>query len=195
MQPFLGTYVHQDMSALRAVLLLALVALPSRAEPLWFHLQVRTENDRDSRVSINLPLRVVTRAMAVLPDDPCRRRCEARFGDADIRMTDLRTIIGSLQQFPNGSVAMRRDDTDLLFRRDGENLVIHFQPWAESPGEVRVPFGLAEAIVSGPRDGANLRAAAGFLEQRGGGELMVVGKDETTVRMWVDGDPSGRSSW
>jgi hypothetical protein len=195
MQPFLGRSVDQSMGAIRTVLLLLMVALPARAESLWLHLEVTPEPAGEKRVSVNLPLRAVTRAIAVLPTDACRSRCQTRFGDADLRMTDVRTIVRSLQQWPNGAVGLRRDGTLLHFRREGENLLVRFEPLSDLPGEVRIPFGLMEAVVSGSRDSANLRAAAVFLEQRGDGELMVVDREGTVVRMWVDGDAAGRRSW
>jgi hypothetical protein len=166
-----------------------LLSLPLAAQDLWFHLRVEGRDGRPSRVSINLPLQAVTRFLAAAPDDPCRGGCNAEFGGAELTMSDLRQVIGHLKAFPAGGVAVERDDIELRFRRDPAFLIATFDERFGKSGEMRMPFSLAEALTAGSNPSANLQAAAAQMATAGSGDVLLVGVDGASVRMWVDAQP------
>jgi hypothetical protein len=183
------------MRVLRIVLLLALAGSPAAAQDRWFHVRVNHQDGSENEVSINLPLGVVTAALSAAPANPCRARCRMELGGARVTMGDLRRVNAHLETYPAGGVAVIREGVELRFRREGGELVTAFDQHCGKSGEIRMPAALASALSSGPNQSANLRAAAAYLQTSGAGEILLVGADDSNVRMWVDADPSGRRSW
>jgi hypothetical protein len=52
--------------------------------------------------------------------------------------------------------------------------------------DVRVPFAVVDALLSGNEDELDIQAAINALVQEGEGELVTVTSDDENVRIWVD---------
>jgi hypothetical protein len=177
------------MRTLRTAALLLTLAAPAAAADLWFHLRVSELDGDRSKVSVNLPLASVTRALAVVPD-VCGRRCRVRVNDHDISAPEFRSILRQLESNPASVVKIDRDEDELTFSRRSDQLVMSIVDSIDAErAEVTMPFALAQALGSGDGRGANAAAGAAWLASRGQGEVLLLTAEDAEVRMWVDGAP------
>lgn len=162
-------------------------SLPAFGSELWLHIRSENHDSRSNRVVINLPVKALARALPLIPRD-VSRNCELRINESSISPRELRAVVEQLRVAPSGTeVSLRPDGRELHVRRDGDVLEVSgTSDWNGGlDGSVKVPFDLAEALLGGDGD-LDFRAAVELLVRRGTGEIMLVSREDQTVRIWVD---------
>lgn len=164
-----------------------LVSIPAMGADLWLHVRSESHRGRGNRVVINLPVRALEKALPLMPRE-VSRHCELRFDESSITPAELRSVVEQLRVAPSGTeIRLRPEGTELVARKDGQVLEVSgTSGWNGGlNGTVRVPFDLAEALLSGESE-LDFRAAVELLVRRGAGEIMLASHDDQTVRIWVD---------
>jgi len=168
------------------------LAAEAPARDLWLHVNVREA--AGGRVSVNLPVAVVEKVAALVPDD-ARHSGRVRMGDRDLSAAQLRDLWRAVKDGPDatyvtvdekdGKVRVAKSGRYLLVRADGSHA-------RRSQVDVRVPISVVEALLSGDGDELNVGAALQALARHGEGELVTVDDEKDTVRIWVDAAAESR---
>ncbi len=171
----------------------AATARAAAATDLWLHIKVHDDRE-GSRVNVNLPLAIVRAAMPLLPSE-ASSASRLRIDDRDLSADDLRRIWREIERSPDAAyITVDERHGKVNIAKRGNYLVIHA---ADSDRghhrvEVKLPLPVVRALISGPGDQLDVRAALEALVRAGQGELVTVNGDDETVRMWVDREADGR---
>lgn len=176
----------------RAIIAVALAALVtsgagilSAAETdLWLH--VKVEEDNDTKVTVNLPMSVVSKALPMLPQEHFDAH-HMHLDDVDISVSEMRELWQEVQATPDATfVTVEEDDEKVRVWKEGGYLMVSVIEDGGENVEVRVPGRVVDALLSGEGDELDLLAALEALVDEGEGQLVQVTGDDENVRVWVD---------
>lgn len=178
-----------------AGLALSMMAAPGRTQPpasgqAWLHVRV-DEPSKQGKVSVNLPLSVVTVALEAAPDTVLNnghfRMGNGRHGEGSLTMADLRRAWVELKKTGDTEFATVEDEGEKVrIARAGDLVLVHVDKLDKSESvRVEVPVGVVDALFSAPGDELNIRAALGELQKRRG-DIVRVKDEDSTVRVWID---------
>ena len=180
---------HNSMKILAALAALALGAGVAVADSnLWLH--VKVDGDHGEKVSINLPLSLVEKAIPMIPDEHFH---DGEFvldhdwgGDHHLTLSELRELWSELKSSPDMTFVTVEDGDDTVkVSKSGGYLRVHADDDRESV-EVRIPEAVVDALLSGDGETIDIRAAIEALADHGEGELVTVNGDDEFVRVWID---------
>jgi hypothetical protein len=179
------------------VLIFVFAALAMPADR-WLHVRVTESGPDGDRVRINIPLSL---AEAVLPTIKADK-----FRDGKIKMAghafdqvDLRALLEVVRKAQdNQYVTVDSKDANVEVAKAGEFLLIKVHESREGAGkatgakkatntvDIKVPFKVANALLSGSNDELNVLAAVRALGEYPSLELVTVQDESDNVRIWVD---------
>ena len=164
----------------------------------WLHIRVNESGPDGDRVRVNIPLSL---AEAVLPTIRSDKLWEGkvRVEDHAFDQVDVRAVLAAVRNArDNQYVTVQSRDQNVEVAKSGEFLLIKVHgkdrdgakkdraSQAEQTVDVKVPFKVASALLSGPNDELNVLAAVRALDEYGNLELVTVKDSENDVRIWVD---------
>lgn len=164
----------------------------SAVDGLWLH--VRVDSDHGERVSVNLPLSLVEKAIPMIPDE--------HFHDGDFLLEDinwghghhrlsvaeLRELWKELKSAPDMTfVTVEEHHETIRVSKSGDYLLVDTEEHEDESAQVRVPIAVVDALLSGEGESLDLRAAIGALAAHGEGELVAISEGDDRVRVWIDG--------
>jgi phosphoribosylanthranilate isomerase len=180
---------------LTGVGMMALVVVPAVAAhaenaAAWIHVRVE-EPEKQSKVSVNLPLSVVEVALEAAPEI-IESHGNLHLGeDAHVKIETMRKIWKELQAVGDAElVSVQSEEENVSVRRRGD-LVQVFVDSKGKEGEageevrVEIPVALVDAILSGEGEEINLKAALAELQNQRG-NIVTVREKDTSVRVWID---------
>ena len=164
----------------------------------WIHIRVIESGPDGDRVRVNIPLSLAEAVLPTIRSD--------QFSDGKVRVeghafdqVDVRAILEAVRKTgDNQFVTVQSRDQNVEVAKSGEFLLIkvhenrtHGAKKAEASKEahtvdIKVPFKVANALLSGPNNELNVLAAVRALDDFGNVELVTVKDDEDDVRIWVD---------
>jgi len=183
-------------AAIAALLACALPAMRVSAADLWLHVKVHDARE-DSHVSVNLPLSMVEKSTALIPND-ARHSGRVRIADKDMNVVDLRRLWDEVKNRPDATyVTVDEKDGKVRVAKRGDYLQILAHDQKDHKGEredveIKIPLEVVSALLSGQGNEMNVGAAVQALARRGEGELVTVNGDHETVRIWVDSAAEAR---
>ena len=177
-----------------AGLALMMTAAPGRSQPpasgqAWLHVRV-DEPSKQGKVTVNLPLSVVSVALEAAPDsvfDNGHFRMGGH-GHRDLKIADLRRAWAELKKSGDIDFAtVEEEDEKVRIARAGDLVLVHVDKTGGRGESVRVevPVSVVDALFSAPGDELNIRAALGELQKRRG-DIVRVKDEDSTVRIWID---------
>ena len=164
----------------------------------WIHIRVIESGPDGDRVRVNIPLSL---AEAVLPTIRADKFSDGKIKVEDhaFDQVDVRAILEAVRKTgDNQFVTVQSKDQNVEVAKSGEFLLIkvhendqHGAKKGEAAKEgntvdIKVPFKVANALLSGPHDELNVLAAVRALDEFGNLELVTVKDDHDDVRIWVD---------
>lgn len=181
-----------------AALALTLAGAASAASDLWLHVKVDEGREGGSKVRVNVPISVVRKALAAVPDKEMRNG-KIVLKDEEITVAELREMWAAVQDSPDATfVTVDGPEENVRVAKDGRYLVVRTDErgnrrdgWG-SQVDVRVPVTVVEALLSSGGEELDLVAAIEALARHGEGELVTVTDDQDTVRVWVDRSAESR---
>jgi hypothetical protein len=162
-------------------------AAASASEGLWLH--VKVDEAEGAKVSVNLPVALVEKALPMIPDGDWHNGHITIDGDINWSISDLRELWQEVRATQDMTfVTVEDDDESVRVWKEGDYLMIkvlenHGQ---DSEVNVRIPARVVDALLSGEGDEFDFHAAISALAAEGEGELVTVNDDEDRVRVWVD---------
>jgi hypothetical protein len=182
-------------SVIGGLALTALLILPAGAAradgDLWLH--VRVDSDRGEKVSVNLPLSLVEKAVAMIPDEHFRHGelvlDDIHWGNGHhLSIAELRDLWSELQASPDMTfVTVESDHETVRVSKSGGYVLVDAEESGDASAEVRIPVSVVDALLSGEGEELDIRAAIEALALHGEGELVTVNEDDERVRVWIDG--------
>jgi hypothetical protein len=177
---------------LTGVGLAALVVLPAlaAAETPWIHVRVE-EPEKQSKVSVNLPLSVVEVALEAAPEI-IESHGDLHLGEEHkLHIETARKIWTELSAVGDAElVTVESEEENVRVMRRGD-LVQVFVDKVGKDGEgaeevrVEIPVSLVDALLSGEGEEINLEAALTQLQSQRG-NIVTVREKGNTVRIWID---------
>ena len=173
-----------------AVALAALVAggagvLGATDNDLWLH--VKVEEDNDTKVTVNLPMSVVGKALPMLPQEHFKAG-HMHLDDMEISIAEMRELWQEVQNTPDVTfVTVEDGDETVKVWKEGGYLMVSVDEGERGENvEVRVPARVVDALLSGDGEELNLVGALEALVDEGEGQLVTVTGANENVRVWVD---------
>ncbi len=172
-----------------AVALTALVfgsagILSAAENDLWLH--VKVEEDNNTKVTVNLPMSVVGKALPMLPEEHFSAG-HMHMDDMDMSIAEMRELWQEVRNTPDATfVTVEEDDEKVKVWKEGGYLMVSVIEDDGENVEVRVPARVVDALLSGEGDELNLVGAMEALVDEGEGQLVQVTGDNENVRVWVD---------
>jgi hypothetical protein len=181
-------------------LMVSIFAFAALAMPAdrWIHIRVIESGPDGDRVRINIPLSL---AEAVLPTIKAEKFCEGKVkveGHA-LGQVDLRALLEAVSKAQdNQYVTVESKDENVEVAKAGEFLLIKVHENREGAGktagrrkaantvDIKIPFKVAHALLSGGNDELNVLAAVRALGEYPSLELVTVKDESDNVRIWVD---------
>jgi hypothetical protein len=177
--------------------MLAFAALGMPADR-WLHVRVTESGPDGDRVRINIPLSL---AEAVLPTIKAHQ-----FSDGKVKVeghaldqVDLRAILEAVRKAQdNQYVTVDSKHENVEVAKAGGFLLIKVHENREGAGktagarkamntvDIKIPFKVANALLSGSNDELNVLAAVRALGEYPRLELVTVQDESDNVRIWVD---------
>jgi hypothetical protein len=176
---------HQ-INRISTVFLAALViAGAASASNLWFH--VRVDEADGAKVTVNLPVSMIEKAIQMIPEEHLNHH-GMHFSDHDLTPAQIRELWTELRDSPDMTfVKVEEEGEDVkVWKESGYLYVSVIEEDDNEKVDVRVPFAVVDALLSGDEDELNIEAAIHALAQEGEGELVTVTSDDDNVRVWVD---------
>ena len=167
-----------------ALLVTGVGALSAAGNDLWLH--VKVEEDDDTKVTVNLPMSVVGKALPMLPDEHFSAE-HMHIDEMDMSIAEMRELWQEVQNTPDVTfVTVEEDDEKVRVWKEAGYLMVSVVERDGENVEVRVPSRVVDALLSGEGDELNLVAALEALVDEGEGQLVTVTGDDENVRVWVD---------
>jgi hypothetical protein len=174
-----------------AALMLAGTAGMARAQgpaKAWLHVRVEEAN-RQSKVSVNLPISVVDAALQAAPEEFMSNGHIhlGKMGKKDLSVSDLRKAWNEMKASGDAEFATVEDeDQTVRVARAGNVMLVHVKKLdGKESVRVEVPIEVVDALFSG--QGEELNICAGFAElQKRRGDIVRVHDENSTVRIWID---------
>lgn len=177
---------------------LALPAPSRAADPAspagerWLHVRVEKAGEDGESVRVNLPLKVAVKVLPAIRADELHRG-RLRIHHARVHGVDLRALLQAVRELEDGEfLTVESDEQNVRVAKKEGYLLVSAD---ESKGEaekvnVKVPFPIVEALLSGEEDELNLLAAVEALSAHGDDVLVTVESEKEFVRIWVDSQSS-----
>lgn len=171
-----------------AVAVLALAgagALAAAETDLWLHVKVE-END-DTKVTVNLPMSVVGKALPMLPKEHLDAG-HMHLDEMDMSISEMRELWNEVRATPDATfVTVEEDDETVRVWKENDYLMVSVIDRSGGENvEVRLPARVVDALLSGEGEELDLVAALEALVDEGEGQLVEVTGDDERVRVWVD---------
>lgn len=154
----------------------------------WLHLEVNENTADPTRVKVNLPLSMVDVALSVVKDENIKSG-RLKLDTHDISVADMRRLWSELKKSGNADfVTVEKKEESVKIARQGNFLLVKVTESGKKNSKVdlKIPFHVVDALLSGTGDELNLKAAITAMQQNGAGEILTVHDNQTQVRIWVD---------
>ena len=184
-----------NMNTLRGTAIVAALLLTAGSaaadSDLWLH--VRVEGDGATKVSVNLPLSLVEKAMPMLPIDHMHHT-KIDVDGLDLEIADLRELWEEVKASPDMTfVTVEDEGEEVRVWKENQHLYVTVSENDSADHvNVRVPIAVVDAILSGEGNELNLRAGIEALADLGEGELVTVNEDDERIKVWVDRSAEAR---
>jgi hypothetical protein len=152
---------------------------------LWLH--VKVEEDSDTKVTVNLPINILDKALPMLPTEHFDAG-HMHIDDMDLSISEMREIWQELESTPDATFVTVEEENDKVkvWKEAGYLMVSVVEGDGGENVEVRVPVRVVDALLAGEGEELDLMGAMEALVEAGEGQLVQVTGDNESVRVWVD---------
>lgn len=191
--------MRKTLSALTVLLWLASATAALAAER-WVHVKVNETGEDGERVRVNIPLSLAEKVLPTINAHNLRNG-KVRVDEKDFHDIDLRALLEAVRTAQdNEYVTVESKHENVRVAKSGGFMLIKVretpQPskkekqTAATPKvhtvDVKVPFTVVNALLSGEKDELDLVAGIRALGQYDNLELVTVNDEDSSVRIWVD---------
>lgn len=180
--------MKKTLSLLSSVLLLAVLANPAAAQKKdpWFHLEVRENKAEPELVKVNLPVSMLDVALKIVKDKNLNHG-RLKLDSHDISVAEMRQLWNELKKAGNAEfVTVEKKNETVKVAREGNFVLVKVFENKVPKVDLRVPVPVVDALLSGPGDELDLKAALVAMQQKSVGDILTVNDNKTQVRVWID---------
>jgi len=172
-----------------AVLGAAQGTTPATTRERWLHVKVTGDPDGEV-VRVNLPLSVAEKVLPAINTHELHAG-RVTLHDAKINGVDLRALAEAVRSTPDSELVRVEDKDEMVhIKKENGNLLVTVRGkhggQEQEKVDVKVPFPVVAALLSGPKDELDVLAAVKALEAYGDTALVTVQDGSENVRIWVD---------
>ena len=151
------------------------------------HLEVTEKGGDPGTVKVNLPVSLVDTALNMVKDKNLKEG-HLKLDRTEISMAEMRQLWGELKNAGNAEfVSVEKKDETVRISREGNFVLIKVNNTKNTEKvDIKMPVGVVDALLSGPGDELNLKAALSSMKAGNGGEILTVNEPDTHVRLWID---------
>ena len=174
------------MAVAAAILLMAGPVRAQGATP-WIHIQVE-EPQTPSKVHVNLPLSVVQVALEAAPEKVISKgKIQIPDSHHDLSVADMRRMWKELDAAGDAQlVSVEDEDETVHVSREGSLFKVRVEGKAKKENvHIELPVAVVDALFSSEGDDLNVAAALEELQSLRG-DIVRVGDEDSTVRIWID---------
>jgi hypothetical protein len=187
--------MKKTLGVMVSMFVFAALAMPADR---WLHVRVTDSSPDGDRVRINIPLSL---AEAVLPTIKAEkfRDGKVKVAGQALDQVDLRAILEAVRKAQdNQYITVESKHENVEVAKAGEFLLIKVHENREGAGkaagahkatntvDIKIPFKVANALLSGSNDELDVLAAVRALGEYPSLELVTVKDENDSVRIWVD---------
>jgi len=187
------------VSGLMVLAWLATAALAVAAER-WVHVKVVEANEDGERVRINIPLSLAEKVLPTIKADKLRNG-KLKLDDEAFDRVDLRGLLEAVRTAQdNEYVTVESRHENVRVAKSGGFLLVKVREtrdWGKKAAkaaesepfetvDIKIPFTVVNALLSGDKDELDLLAAVRALSEYPDLELVTVNDQSSTVRIWTD---------
>jgi hypothetical protein len=189
--------MRKTLSALTVLAWLATATVALGAER-WVHVRVNENGENGERVRVNIPLSLAEKILPTINADKLHNG-KVRVDDRDFHDVDLRALLEAVRTAQdNEYVTVESKHENVRVAKSGGFMLIKVRemPHAtkkdakETPKvhtvDVKIPFAVVNALLSGDKDELDLLAGLRALGQYDNLELVTVNDEDSSVRIWID---------
>jgi hypothetical protein len=188
--------MKKTASGLMVLVWLATAGLAAAADR-WVHIKVVEANGDGERVRINIPLSLAEKVLPTIKADKLRDG-KLKINDREFDRVDLRGLLEAVRTAQdNEYVTVESRHEHVRVAKSGGLLLVKVREardWGNKAGEqkpaqtvdIRIPFTVVNALLSGAKDELDLGAAVRALSEYPDLELVTVNDESSTVRIWID---------
>jgi len=160
------------------------------AQERWLHIKVVEDGHRGENVNINLPISMIEALLPMIETNDFRDgrvNIGAHLGDDVFQGIDLRKVLEALRDAPDADFVTESDDEDVRVAKEDGMLKIDVDSRDDDERvRVRVPLAVVDAMIAENPYEIDVLAGIRALADFGGGDLVTVESDDSTVRIWID---------
>lgn len=172
------------------------LAAPARGQAVdrWLHVRVEqadTEGEAGETVRVNLPLKMAEKLLPAIRADQLHQG-RLRLRHAHVHGVDLRAVLEAVRELGDGEfLTVQSDDENVRVAKQGGYLLVSVDGQKEEAEKVdiKLPFTVVEALLSGEKDELNVLAAVRALSEHKDTVLVTVESKREMVRVWIDSVP------
>ena len=183
--------IHRITIAVLALALAGSAALAG-ADGRWLHVRIEDHRGGDDQVSVNLPLSFVKSMLPMIQTDELRGG-SLYLDDREFEGIELYKLAEAILDAPDAEfITVRSDDENVVVAKERGFIIIRAHERRDQV-TVRFPIEVIDAMVGhGDTGRLDLTAALDALADYDHGDLVQVDSDDTSVRIWIDSDETGR---
>ena len=152
----------------------------------WLHLEVKENKTEPVLVKVNLPVSLVDVALDVVKEENLRHG-RIKLEHTEITVADMKQIWNELKKAGNAEfVTVEKMDETVRISREGEFVLVKVTENQEPKVDLKIPVSVVDALLEGPGDELNLKAAVAAMQQKQVGDILTVNANNTRVRLWID---------
>lgn len=154
----------------------------------WLHLEVHENNADPALVKVNLPISMVDVALNVVKDENLENG-RLKLDTHDISVAEMKQLWSELKKAGDAEfVTVEKKTESVRIARQGKFLLVKVTESTKkgSKVDIKVPLEVVDALLSGPGEELNIKAALAAMQQKGTGEILTVNDNQTQVRIWID---------
>jgi hypothetical protein len=170
-----------------SVLLIGLaVPLSAQKKDPWFHLEVKENKEEPELVKINLPVSMLDVALKIAKDKKFNQG-RIKLDSHEISVAEMRQIWSELKKAGNAEfVTVEKRNETVRIAREGNFVLVKVFENKAPKVDLRVPVPVVDALLAGPGDELDIKAALMAMQQKSMGDILTVNDNKTQVRMWID---------
>ncbi len=151
-------------------------------------LHIRVQEGQLEKVSLNLPVSVISAVLPLFEDKLGHLRGEhIEMGGQEFGIADLREIWTALKDDGSYELAnIQTGEENIRILLDENSLLIDTDEASKEQVHVRIPVPVVDALLSGTGDELNLAEALETLASIGESDLVEVQASDAHVRVWID---------
>ncbi len=191
--------MKKTLTALTVLLWLASATAALAAER-WVHVKVNETGEDGERVRVNIPLSLAEKVLPTISVHKLHNG-KVRVDESDFHDVDLRALLEAVRTAQdNEYVTVESKHENVRVAKSGGFMLIKVRETPHPPKkeketgaapkvhtvDVKIPFTVVNALLSGEKDELDLVAGIRALGQYDNLELVTVNDEDSSVRIWVD---------